>query len=79
MDEHRAPPRRFGEILREFKPVVIQISGGEPLVRKDVEQVIETLMQYDAKPYTIFVTNAALLTEENRSSHCQANVHRNEQ
>jgi MoaA/NifB/PqqE/SkfB family radical SAM enzyme len=64
VDEHRAPPQRFGEILREFKPVVIQISGGEPLIRKDVEQNIKDLKQYDDKPYTIFVTNAALLTEE---------------
>jgi MoaA/NifB/PqqE/SkfB family radical SAM enzyme len=64
VDEYRAPPQRFGEILREFKPIVIQISGGEPLVRKDVEQIIETLKQYDDKPYMIVVTNAALLTED---------------
>ncbi|MFC1692743.1 radical SAM protein [Candidatus Latescibacterota bacterium] len=64
VDKLRASPERFGEIFHELKPLVIQISGGEPLLRRDGEQVIEALKQPDGTPYIIFVTNAALLTEE---------------
>ncbi len=64
VDGQRATPEIFGEIFGELQPLVVQISGGEPLLRKDVEQVIETLKQPDGTPYIIFVTNAALLTVE---------------
>ena len=62
--EQKATPQKFAEIFQELKPVVIQISGGEPLLRKDVEDVINILKQPDGTPYIIFVTNAALLTKE---------------
>jgi len=64
VSEHRATPQRFGEICRELRPIVVQVSGGEPLLRKDVEKVIEALKQHDGTPYIILVTNASLLTEE---------------
>jgi len=62
--EQRATPEKFGEIFGELKPLVVQISGGEPLLRKDVEKVIENLKQPDGTPYIIFVTNGSLLTKE---------------
>jgi len=63
-DTERASPQRFGEMMAELKPPVVQVSGGEPLLRKDVEDVIEALKQPDGTPYIIFVTNASLLTVE---------------
>ena len=62
--EKRATPQRFGEIFRDLKPLVTQVSGGEPLLRKDVEQIVKALKQPDGTPYIIFVTNASLLTKE---------------
>jgi MoaA/NifB/PqqE/SkfB family radical SAM enzyme len=62
--EDRAAPQRFAEVFRQLKPPVIQISGGEPLLRRDVDQIIQALKQPDGTPYMIFVTNAALLTRE---------------
>ena len=64
VDTHRATPEEFAARFSELKPVVIQISGGEPLLRKDVEHIIEALKQPDGTPYIIFVTNAALLTRD---------------
>ena len=64
VDKKRATPQRFAEIFHVLKPPVIQVSGGEPLLRKDVEHIIEVLKQPDGTPYIIFVTNASLLTEE---------------
>jgi MoaA/NifB/PqqE/SkfB family radical SAM enzyme len=70
--EDRATPERFGEIYRELRPPVVQISGGEPLLRDDVFEIIRALRQPDGTPYTILVTNGSLLTldlvrEANRS------------
>ena len=64
VDTCRATPEEFARRYIELKPVVIQISGGEPLLRKDVELIIEALKQPDGTPYIIFVTNAALLTRD---------------
>ena len=64
VDEQQASPQKFAKVFNELKPVVIQISGGEPLLRKDVEEVITALKQPDGTPYIVFVTNAALLTKE---------------
>ena len=64
IDTNRATPEEFAQRFQELKPLVIQISGGEPLLRKDVFSVIEALKQPNGIPYIIFVTNAALLTKE---------------
>lgn len=64
VDEPRATPHRFAEVYGELKSPVIQISGGEPLTRKDVEDIIQAVKQPDGTPYIVFVTNAALLTEK---------------
>jgi MoaA/NifB/PqqE/SkfB family radical SAM enzyme len=40
-DEVLAPPKRFGDAVKELKPLVAQISGGEPLLRKDIEEIIK--------------------------------------
>ena len=64
VDKQRATPRRFGEIYSVLKSPVIQISGGEPLLRKDLKHIIEATKQPDGTPYIILVTNGSLLTEE---------------
>jgi MoaA/NifB/PqqE/SkfB family radical SAM enzyme len=64
VQENRATPARFGEIYRELRPPVVQISGGEPLLREDVFEIIQALRQPDGAPYTILVTNGSLLTPD---------------
>lgn len=63
-DEQRATPEEFGELCKKFKPVVAQVSGGEPLLRKDIEQIIKALKEPNGIPYVVLTTNAALLTKE---------------
>ena len=74
VDKKRASPEQFSDMFNELKPPVIQISGGEPLLRKDVYEIIEALKQPDGTPFIIFVTNAALLTEENYHRLCDTGV-----
>ena len=62
--EERAEPQKFGERCRELKPVVAQVSGGEPLLRKDLEEIIKAIKIPNRAPYIVLTTNAALLTKK---------------
>jgi MoaA/NifB/PqqE/SkfB family radical SAM enzyme len=53
--------RRFMEALR---PCVVQVSGGEPLMRPDVAEIVRTIKNGARVPYTILVSNWSLMTEE---------------
>ncbi len=43
---------------------MVQISGGEPLLRKDIVDVVKAIKQSKGVPYLIFVTNETLLNED---------------
>ena len=58
-------PDEYGDLTRRLNPVVVQISGGEPLLRKDIVGVVEAIKQSDGLPYLILVTNGGLLNESN--------------
>jgi len=62
--EKRAGPREYAEICNRLNPVVAQISGGEPLLRHDVEQIIREIKNPNGTPIVVLTTNAALLTAE---------------
>jgi len=62
--EERAAPEDYGRIAREIKPIVAQISGGEPLLRKDVEDIVRAVRRPGKAPYIVLTTNGALLTRE---------------
>jgi MoaA/NifB/PqqE/SkfB family radical SAM enzyme len=58
--------RRYMEALR---PCVVQVSGGEPLMRDDIVEVVRTIkggagVPYTGVPYTILVSNWSLMTGE---------------
>lgn len=53
--------RRWTKVLH---PGGIQISGGEPLLRDDIIECVRAAQRVGGLPYTVFVTNASLLTEE---------------
>ena len=64
VDEERASPEKLGEICRELSPVVAQASGGEPLLRKDLEQIIQAWKVPNRAPFIVVTTNATLLTRD---------------
>ena len=63
-NEVRAGADRYAEICRKIKPVTAQVSGGEPLLRKDIEEIIEKLRVPNKGPYIILTTNATLLNKD---------------
>ncbi len=74
VEEERASPERLGEICRQISPLVAQASGGEPLLRRDLEEIIAAFRVPDRAPYIIVTTNATLLTKDRYDSLRKAGV-----
>ena len=63
-EENLLSPQQYGEILRQLNPPVVQLSGGEPLLRKDIVEIVRVMKQGGGLPFIILVTNGSLLTEK---------------
>jgi MoaA/NifB/PqqE/SkfB family radical SAM enzyme len=59
------------EVLR---PCVVQVSGGEPLIRKDLSEVIRNIKSDSGLPFIILVSNWSLMNEERYLELRQAGV-----
>jgi MoaA/NifB/PqqE/SkfB family radical SAM enzyme len=75
-DEVQAGPERFAEICRDIKPLVILVSGGEPLLRKDVEDVVAALADPVGPPYVAMTTNGWLLDKQRYETFLRLGVDR---
>jgi MoaA/NifB/PqqE/SkfB family radical SAM enzyme len=64
--------RRYMEVLR---PCVVQVSGGEPLLRNDVVEIVRNIKLDSGLPYTILVSNWSLMTRERYLALREAGVH----
>jgi MoaA/NifB/PqqE/SkfB family radical SAM enzyme len=62
--EERASPQVYAEVCRKVKPVIAQFSGGEPLLRQDLEEIVRAVRVPNRAPYIVVTTNAALLTRK---------------
>jgi MoaA/NifB/PqqE/SkfB family radical SAM enzyme len=60
--EERASPQRLGELCRTLRPVVAQLSGGEPMLRSDLVPIIKQFSRPNKAPYIVITTNGTLLT-----------------
>ena len=62
MAETLATPQKLLEVCRELQPLVAILSGGEPLMRHDLLEIVRTL-KAGCAPLRVFLnTNGALLT-----------------
>jgi MoaA/NifB/PqqE/SkfB family radical SAM enzyme len=52
--------RRYMEVLR---PCVVQVSGGEPLMRPEIVEIVRAIKNGSGIPYTILVSNWSEMTE----------------
>lgn len=62
-EEKLIKPADFARLIQELKPLVVQLSGGEALLRSDIVDVVKATKQFGRLPYTILVTNGVLLNE----------------
>ncbi|MEA1996621.1 MAG: radical SAM protein [Gemmatimonadota bacterium] len=64
-DEKRIAPADYRRLMNTLKPVIVQISGGEPLLRDDLGDVMRAIKpEGSITPYLIVVTNGRLLNRE---------------
>jgi MoaA/NifB/PqqE/SkfB family radical SAM enzyme len=49
--------------MEALRPCVVQVSGGEPLMRDDVVEIVRAIKDGPRPPYTILVSNWSLMTE----------------
>ena len=65
VDKDAMKPEGFVRVLKMLRPAVIQLSGGESLLRDDLYDVVKTIKSHPNKlPHVILVSNASLLTRE---------------
>lgn len=62
-DEKQATAEEYRKITDRLRPLVVQVSGGEPLMRADVLDIVRALKNPGRIPYLILATNASLLDE----------------
>jgi MoaA/NifB/PqqE/SkfB family radical SAM enzyme len=63
-DEKQIKPEEYRDLTQRLKPLAAQISGGEPLLRKDIAAIVRAIKQGGVQ-YAILVTNGVLLNENN--------------
>lgn len=63
-DEKQITAEAYRDLTQRLKPVAAQISGGEPLLRKDIAAIVKAIKQAGVH-YAILVTNGVLLNETN--------------
>ena len=64
--------RRYMDVLH---PCVVQLSGGEPLMRDDLVEIVRNIKTRSGLPYTILVSNWSLMTEERYLALREVGVH----
>jgi MoaA/NifB/PqqE/SkfB family radical SAM enzyme len=74
-DSRNLQPADYRRYVEALRPCVVQISGGEPLMRDDVVEIVRNI-KYDGRlPYTILVSNWSQMTENLYLELCEAGVH----
>ena len=63
-NEKQIEPEEYRDLTQRLKPLAAQISGGEPLLRKDITAIVKAIKQSGVQ-YLILVTNGVLLNESN--------------
>ena len=63
-DSCNLQPADYRRYMNALRPCVVQVSGGEPLMRRDIVEIVRSIKSDTGLPYTILVSNWSLMTEE---------------
>ena len=64
IDEPKLGPEVFAAHIARLRPAVAQISGGEPLIRRDIFDIIRAMREKDPVAVFVITTNVQILNEE---------------
>ena len=56
-DSRNLKPADYRRYMEALRPCVVQVSGGEPLMRDDVVEIVRNIKYDGGMPYTILVSN----------------------
>ena len=63
-DTRNLRPSDYRHYVEVLNPCVVQVSGGEPLMREDIVEVVRNIKNGSGLPYTILVSNWSEMTEQ---------------
>ncbi|MDE3164936.1 MAG: radical SAM protein [Acidobacteriota bacterium] len=63
-DSRNLRPADYRRYMQTLRPCVVQVSGGEPLLRPDLVDIVRNIQDGSGLPYTILVSSWSLMTEE---------------
>ena len=63
-ESHNLQPLDYARYMEALHPCVVQISGGEPLMREDVAAIVRVIKGGPRPPYAILVSNWSNMTAE---------------
>ena len=64
----------FAEAARRFDPMLVCFTGGEPLMRKDLESIVSSVERAIRLKYMTLITHGAMLTPERAKSLWDAGI-----
>ncbi len=67
--------RSFADAARHFDPLMITFTGGEPLMRRDLEELVRAVSDAVRLKYVALITHGAMLTPERAAALWRAGVH----
>lgn len=62
----------YGPVIRRFRPIICSVSGGEPLLRKNYDELLRGIRPWCH--FLMIITNGALLNEESAARLREAGV-----
>ena len=63
-DSRNLKPAEYRRYIQTLRPCVVQVSGGEPLLRPDLCEIVRNIKDGSGLPYTILVSTWSLMTEQ---------------
>jgi MoaA/NifB/PqqE/SkfB family radical SAM enzyme len=64
----------FADAARRFDPMIVCFTGGEPLLRRDLEDIVSTVADAITLKYMTLITHGAMLTPERAKSLWDAGI-----
>ena len=73
--ETRRTPEEYAEIYRELGAPVVNLSGGEPMARGDLDDIVRAIARPGRLPWVVVVSNCSQLSPERFTRLKEAGMH----
>src|SRR3954466_15211026 len=67
--------KSFADAARFFNPMLVTYTGGEPLLRRDLEEIVSSVNDAIRLKYVTLITHGGMLTLDRAASLWKAGIH----